>query len=148
MSKFIGVKMIEAVPITAREANDKGYRIGNHSFEEDGYEVTYNNGYKSWCPKSIFEHTYFEIKFDDKLSPEDINNFIKSESCTTIGKKTTIGVLTCLTGFEATVSSSCVKPENYDINIGKKYAIEKAKDQIWSGLGFVLQWAINGLKKK
>lgn len=47
-----------------------------------------------------------------------------------------------------TVSSSCVKPENYDINIGKKYAIEKAKDQIWAGLGFVLQWAINGLKKK
>lgn len=41
-----------------------------------------------------------------------------------------------------------VEPENYDINIGKKYAIEKAKDQIWSGLGFVLQWAINGLKKK
>ena len=83
MSKFIGVKMIEAVSMTAREAN-----------------------------------------------------------------KTTIGVLTCLTEFEATVSSSCVKPENYDINIGKKYAIEKAKDQIWSGLGFVLQWAINGLKKK
>lgn len=23
-----------------KEANDKGYRIGNHSFEEDGYEVT------------------------------------------------------------------------------------------------------------
>lgn len=34
MSKFIGVKMIEAVPMTAREANDKGYRIGNHFFEE------------------------------------------------------------------------------------------------------------------
>lgn len=33
-------------------------------------------------------------------------------------------------------------------DLGKKYAIEKAKDQIWSGLGFVLQWAINGLKKK
>lgn len=148
MAKFIGVKMIEAVPMTAREANDKGHRIGNHSFEEDGYEVTYPDGYKSWSPKSIFERTYFEIKFDDKLSPEDIDNFIKSESCTTVGKKTTIGVLTCLTGFEATVSSSCVKPENYDINIGKKYAIEKAKDQIWSGLGFVLQWAINGLKKK
>ena len=35
MSKFIGVKMIEAIPMTAREANDKGYRIGNHSFEEN-----------------------------------------------------------------------------------------------------------------
>lgn len=30
MAKFIGVKMIEAVPMTAREANDKGYKIGNH----------------------------------------------------------------------------------------------------------------------
>lgn len=37
MAKFIGVKMIEAVPMIAREANDKGYRIGNHSFEKDGY---------------------------------------------------------------------------------------------------------------
>ena len=43
---------------------------------------------------------------------------------------------------------SAFSSENYDINIGKKYAIEKAKDQIWAGLGFVLQWAINGLKKK
>lgn len=39
--------LVEAVPMTAREANDKGYRIGNHSFEEDGYEVTYPDGYKS-----------------------------------------------------------------------------------------------------
>lgn len=31
MAKFIGVKMIEAVPMTAREANDKGHKIGNHS---------------------------------------------------------------------------------------------------------------------
>lgn len=37
MAKFIGVKMIEAVPMKAREANDKGHKIGNHSFEEDGY---------------------------------------------------------------------------------------------------------------
>ena len=26
--------------MTAREANDKGYRIGNYSFEEDGYVKT------------------------------------------------------------------------------------------------------------
>lgn len=115
MSKFIGVKMIEVVPMIAEEAIKNHYIVSAFSSEKDGYEVTYNDGYKSWYPKSIFERTYFEIKFDDKLSPEDIDNFIKSESCTTAGKK---------------------------------YAIEKAKDQIWSGLGFVLQWAINGLKKK
>lgn len=28
MAKFIGVKMIEAVPMTAREANDKGHKNG------------------------------------------------------------------------------------------------------------------------
>lgn len=76
MSKFIGVKMIEAVPMTAREANDKGYKIGNHSFEEDGYEVTYPDGY-----------------------------------------------------------------------IGAAYAQIEAKNKIWEGLGFVLQWAKYGLKK-
>lgn len=31
MAKFIGVKMIEAVPMTAREANDKGYRSSNYA---------------------------------------------------------------------------------------------------------------------
>lgn len=102
MAKFIGVKMVEAVPMTAKDAIKNHYIVSAFSSEKDGYEVTYNDGYKSWCPKSI---------------------------------------------FEATVSSFCVKPENYDINIDKKYTIEKAKDQIWAGLGFVLQWAINGLKK-
>lgn len=62
MSKFIGVKMIEAVPMTAREANDKGYRIGNHSFEEDGYEVTYPDGYKSWSPAKEFEKLIINLK--------------------------------------------------------------------------------------
>lgn len=62
MSKFIGVKMIEAVPMTAREANDKGYRIGNHSFEEDGYEVTYPDGYKSWSPAKEFEKAYYKLE--------------------------------------------------------------------------------------
>lgn len=72
MSKFIGVKMVEAVPMTAEDAIKNHYIVSAFSSEKDGYEVTYNDGYKSWCPKSIFEHTYFEIKFDDKLSPEDI----------------------------------------------------------------------------
>lgn len=62
MSKFIGVKMIEAVPMTAREANGKGHKIGNHSFEEDGYEVTYPDGYKSWSPAKEFEKAYYKLE--------------------------------------------------------------------------------------
>lgn len=98
MAKFIGVKMIEAVPMTAREANDKGYRIGNHSFEK-------------------------------------------------VGTKTTNTTLTCLTGFEVHGQAACVKPENFDLNVGANYAQIKAEDKIWEGLGFVLQWAKYGLKK-
>ena len=30
---------------------------------------------------------------------------------------------------------------------GDTFGIEKAKDQIWAGLGFVLQWAKYGLKR-
>ena len=79
MAKFIGVKMIEAVPMTAREANDKGYRIGNHSFEEDGYEVTYPNGYKSWSPAKEFEKAYYKLEdpAGDVLKENDIKRFIK-----------------------------------------------------------------------
>lgn len=62
MTKFIGVKIIEAIPMTAREANDKGYKIGNHSFEEDGYEATYPDGYKSWSPAKEFEKAYYKLE--------------------------------------------------------------------------------------
>ena len=43
--------------------------------------------------------------------------------------------------------AACVKPENFDLNIGANYARIKAEDKIWEGLGFVLQWAKYGLKK-
>lgn len=59
--KAIGIKMIDLQPMTAREANDKGYRIGEHSFETEGYEVTYGDGYKSWSPKEVADAAYFSI---------------------------------------------------------------------------------------
>ena len=59
MSKFIGVKMVEAVPMTAGEAANKGYRTPVAESAMDlyiaGYEITYPDGYKSWCPKDVFE---------------------------------------------------------------------------------------------
>ena len=33
--KAIGIKMADLQPMTAREANDKGYRIGEHSFDAE-----------------------------------------------------------------------------------------------------------------
>lgn len=54
---------------------------------------------------------------------------------------------TILTGFEVHGQAACVKPENFDLNVGSNYARIKAEDKIWEGLGFVLQWAKYGLKK-
>ena len=59
MSKFIGVKMVEAVPMTSGQAAKKSYRTPVAESAMDlyiaGYEVTYPDGYKSWCPKDVFE---------------------------------------------------------------------------------------------
>lgn len=148
--KAIGIKMVDLVPMTAREANDKGYRIGEHSFETEGYEVTYPDGYKSWSPKEVADAAYFPI--DDEngqmIKPTDIERFIAAEDAEKLGTKTTIVSIRTLTGFESHGLSSCVDPSRYDINIGKKFAKEKAVDAIWAGLGFVLQWAKFGLKQK
>lgn len=108
-SSNIGVKMIEAVPMTAREANDKGYRIGNHSFEEDGYEVTYPDGYKSWSPAKEFEKAYYKLEdpAGDVLKENDIKRFIKGIENVKVGTKTTNTTLTCLTGFEVHGQAAC-----------------------------------------
>ena len=58
--KYIGIKIVDAVPMTAEEAVNHGYRIGDNN--SDGYEVTYSEGYKSWCPKDVFEKYNHEIK--------------------------------------------------------------------------------------
>ena len=58
--KYIGIKTVNAEPMTVNEALQKGYRTSNNT--GDGYEVTYDDGYKSWCPKDVFEKHNFEIK--------------------------------------------------------------------------------------
>ena len=147
--KAIGVKMVDLQPMTANEAIEKGYKTNNYTDEEKGYEVTYTDGYKSWSPKAVADKTYFKLadEHGETIKQEDIERFIAKESVsvTTAGSKNTVVTLTTITGFEANGISSCVKPENYDVSIGKKFARSHAIDQIWAGLGFVLQWAKYGL---
>ena len=145
--KAIGIKMVDLQPMTANEAIEKGYKTNNYTGEEKGYEVTYPYGYKSWSPKAVADKAYFKLadEHGETIKQEDIERFIAKESVTTAGSKNTVVTLATITGFEANGISSCVKPENYDANIGKKFARPHAVDQIWAGLGFVLQWAKYGL---
>lgn len=44
MKKYIGVKLIEAEPMTNKD--------------KEGYKVVYPDGYVSWSPKEVFEKAY------------------------------------------------------------------------------------------
>ena len=52
---YVGIKRVSAVPMTAEEAQDNNYKIGELPKETEGMEVTYADGYKSWCHKDVFD---------------------------------------------------------------------------------------------
>lgn len=90
---------------------------------------------------------YKEFQAIDVLRKDDIKRFISNIESIKVGTETTNTTLTCLTGFEVHGQAACVKPENFDLNVGANYAQIKAEDKIWEGLEFVLQWAKYGLKR-
>lgn len=154
MSKFIGVKMVEAVPMTAGQAANKGYRTPvaekYSDLEAEGYEVTYPDGYKSWCPKDVFESSYFGLNENNDgtiILEEDVKAFIGNVDVMTVGDKTTLVNAHTITGFDIIKHSSCVDPKNYSEALGEKYAMEEVVNDLWAHLGFVLQWAKYGLNR-
>ena len=146
--KAIGIKMVELTAMTATEAIIKGYRINDKSGYTPGYEVTYPDGYKSWCPKEVADAAYFildEKNDGSKILKEDVEKFITDVDVMTVGDKTTVVNAHTLTGFDIVKHSSCVDPKNYSEKLGKKYAMEEVVNHLWAHLGFVLQWAKYGL---
>ena len=61
MKKYIGTKQIEAEPMTRGDAWRKHLLRENPStenFDDEGYQVRYEDGYESWSPKDTFEKAY------------------------------------------------------------------------------------------
>lgn len=76
---------------------------------------------------------------ENTVTIEKIENTILKEDYIKAGLKTVIAVLTLKNGFEIIGTSACVDPNNFNFEIGKKYAREKAIDQIWMLEGYLLQ---------
>ena len=57
MNKYIRMHQVEAEPMTRGDYNKKrGWEIpANENPADEGYLVTYPDGYVSWCPKAQFE---------------------------------------------------------------------------------------------
>lgn len=149
--KAIGIKMVELIAMCAGEAQYRGYKTNGKEGNDSGYEVTYPDGYKSWCPKDVADKAYFKLNENNdgsKIDEIDVDNFLKSHITSTLGPKTTVVIATTVTGFDMVNSSACVDPKNYSQELGEKYALETIKSNLWSYLGFVLQWAKNGLINK
>ena len=145
--KAIGIKMVELLAMTAAVALEKGYKTNGKSGNDEGYEVTYPDGYKSWCPKEVADASYFKLSEANdgtKILKEDVEKFITNVDVITVGAKTTVVNAHTLTGFDTVKHSSCVDPKNYSEELGKKYAMEEVINSLWAHLGFVLQWAKYG----
>ena len=146
MKKYIGVKTIKAEPMNFKDYNIAFNRVVPATLGEAGYLVEYEDGYKSWSPKKVFDRSYFELSVDNKITDKEVNRFIGDVKISKLDEKTTIVTSEGLTGFVSHAVSSCVDPKNYDEEIGKEIGIERIKNKIYPCLGFVLQWALNGLK--
>lgn len=149
--KAIGIKMVDLQPMCAGEAQYKGYITYNYEGNDKGYEVTYPNGVKTWFAKEQIDKEFFILNENNDGSiilKEDVENFIATHNTQTIGVKTTLVQATTITGFELIDYSACVSPKNYSQELGEKYAMDNITNKLWSFLGFVLQWAKNGLNIK
>lgn len=148
---YIGVKLIKARPAYRINGNEIVYDLNRarnpNDVIEEGYEVIYSDNYKSFSPKDVFEKAYYMISSPNKIQEDDVLNFIKEGYSLRLGEKTTVVCDTTLTGFDIVGIAACVNPSTYNHSIGYGVASRNIKDKIWEHLGFVLQWAINGLKR-
>lgn len=147
MKTYLAVKQIKAKPMTRNEWYAKNDSPIHGVNDEPGYLVEYPDGYQSWSPKEIFDASHLEIQDPTKISPADLDLFIGPNALGSmkLGDKTTMVEMIPRTGFSMYETSSCVDPANYDHEMGCNICVEKLKDRLWPMLGFVLQWAVNGL---
>lgn len=154
MKNYLRVHLVQAEPMTRGEhlkSKNLAFIPAPGTSEDDpGYLVVYPDGYRSWCPKASFEKQGFEIQRDDKITPEDVAEFVTRGGVRfqKIGEKTTLVERRYSTGIEDFDTSSCVDPANFDIEVGAKIASEKLDDRVWMFLGWLLAWAKNGVNRK
>lgn len=148
---YLGVKLIKARKAWRINGSaivyDMNRMVQHDDVVDEGYEVEYPDGYKYFSPKDVFEKAYYQILDPTKISEGDVLGFMKQGYSLRLGEKTTVVLDTTITGFDTIGTSACVNPNNYNHAIGEGIARRDIKDKIWGHLGFVLQWAINGLKR-
>jgi hypothetical protein len=148
VNKYLGVKLIEAEPMTRYEWMNEKYKDQPQPDceNEQGYKVVYPDGYVSWSPKGVFEKAYMCVGGNNTIEERNVNDFVKSYDVKKWGDKTTIVVATLANGFIMSESSSCVDAANFNMDIGYNICKERIQNRVWEMLGFMLQSGVKGIK--
>ena len=64
--KYIGTKIVSAIEMSRKEFEKTQDRPVPDRDDEPGYMVQYEDGYRSWSPKTTFDRVYREITLDEK----------------------------------------------------------------------------------
>lgn len=126
-----------------------------------GYYVSYPDGYQSWSPAEAFESGYeLEVepppppvhepqmplrKAQDEVSVMEHPRVSKDSIDARIGDVRyiydgtgTFCVIAMVNGFEVNGFSKPASPDNYDRQVGERYAYENAFRQLWQLEGYLL----------
>ena len=100
MRKYIGTKIIEAIPAirTGGKVYDANELIPRSmELVEEGYKVRYPDGYESWSPKAVFEEAYHPIDgMNFGLALEAVKKGKKCRRAGWNGKNQHIELATCI----------------------------------------------------
>jgi len=135
MNPYIGVKMVHAERADRNE-------------DEPGYKVVYPDGYESWSPKETFEAAYLKVGEDENDVRIDA---LAARSFIATGKRTVVGdhvvvESTLRSGYTMIDASPWTPGEGVDdVDGGTRHALERTVNEVWTHLGFVLAWALDGL---
>ncbi len=66
LKSYIGTKIVQAEPMTYHEFSEKIKSCPCPPGDELGYLVIYEDAYRSWSPKAVFERCYREITENEK----------------------------------------------------------------------------------
>ena len=63
---YIGTKVVKAVEMSKHKYRDYRGNEADGKPDEDGYKVTYEDGYESWSPAATFERAYRQVTEAEK----------------------------------------------------------------------------------
>lgn len=140
--------------------DDEGYLV---EYVDGGKaNTTQYAGYVSWSPKDVFERAYTPIPIivepaGPTVTKASMESQISGEYYFTAYdgvkhghitrdepkhsntlKLLTFCVLVLKNGFKVTGESACVSPENFNEELGRKYAREAAIEKLWPLMGYKL----------